>query len=56
MNDNSVYEGEFQDDKIEGFGKFVWSKDKYYEGQWKNNSLEGFGIFVKKDKIYIGIY
>jgi len=54
MNDGSIYEGEFKDDRIEGEGKFTWGPDRIYNGQWKNNSLHGFGIFIKKGKIYVG--
>lgn len=54
LNDGSVYEGEFKNDKIEGYGKFIWSDNKTYEGEWIDNCLNGFGVFIKTGKTYIG--
>jgi hypothetical protein len=56
LNNDSVYEGDFKDDKIEGVGKFKWSENKIYEGEWKDNCLHGFGVFIKTGKTYIGYF
>ena len=55
------YEGQFENDKINGKvylywrkGIFYWSKDKYYDGEWKDNSISGFGIFYNKEVTYKG--
>lgn len=34
------YEGEFKENKMEGFGIFRW-KDKEYEGEWKDSKMNG---------------
>lgn len=54
LSNGSIYEGEFKNDKIDGYGKFTWSDNKIYEGEWSENSLSGFGVFTKTGKIYIG--
>ena len=33
--DGSIYEGNFENGKREGYGKYIWNKNKYYEGFWK---------------------
>ena len=30
--DVRIYEGEYQNDKKEGFGKFMWKDNRVYEG------------------------
>ena len=32
---NSVFEGEFKEDKICGKGKFIWENGKQYDGEWE---------------------
>lgn len=33
--DDEIYEGEFKDDKRNGFGTYIWSGRKYV-GEWLN--------------------
>lgn len=40
--DGSVYEGDFRNNVIEGFGVLVGLSHKY-EGSWKNGKMEGAG-------------
>jgi hypothetical protein len=34
--DGKNYDGEYVDDKKEGYGEFTWSDGRKYRGQWKN--------------------
>jgi hypothetical protein len=54
LNNGSTYEGEFFEDKIEGYGKFTWNDKKSYIGEWKDNCLHGFGEYVQNGRIFIG--
>ena len=44
---NDIYEGEWQNDKINGKGKFQWGNGSIYFGSWVNNNIEGFGKFTQ---------
>lgn len=45
----NVYQGQFQNNKMDGFGKFTWSDGRYYKGYWKNNLMDGKGTFIWKN-------
>ena len=34
------YNGQWKDDKMEGFGKKVWANGDSYDGQWKDDKME----------------
>ena len=42
--DNSVYDGDWYDNNIEGFGEYKWPDNRGYIGEWKENKLHGKGI------------
>ena len=42
--DNSKYEGEFVNGKLEGKGTKTWSNGNRYEGMWRNDLQHGPGI------------
>ena len=44
FSSGTVYEGEWQDDKYHGFGKYISSK-WLYEGEWQSDLRHGAGIF-----------
>jgi len=64
--DGSSYEGDFNNNNIEGIGVYVWAgkfiyssiiDSRKYEGEWLNNKMNGKGIFYFPDgKIYKGNY
>ncbi|KAL3799600.1 hypothetical protein ACHAWO_008916 [Cyclotella atomus] len=43
------FEGEFVNDKYEGYGTYTWSDGDSYEGEWKNGERNGKGIFRSGD-------
>lgn len=40
---NSVYIGEFKDDKMDGKGRFESAKGYTYDGEWEDNKQDGKG-------------
>ena len=44
-----MYEGEFKNNQICGFGSFIFNDNRKYEGNWKNNKMDGKGKFVWPD-------
>lgn len=47
------YEGEFQNGKQHGFGKFKWFDGEFYEGQWRNGLFHGEGYYGTPDGVSI---
>ncbi len=44
FNDNSSYQGEFENDMISGYGEFFGPKGELiYHGYWQNNKYHGKG-------------
>lgn len=39
-----IYEGEFSEGKVNGFGKYVNSEGSEYEGEWLDNMPNGYGL------------
>ena len=44
FSDGDKYEGEWKNDKREGYGIYYSDRDKY-EGEWKNDLKDGYGIY-----------
>jgi len=40
-SDGSIYNGEWFDNKITGFGVYKWLDGRVYTGQWLNNNMHG---------------
>lgn len=38
------YEGNYKDDKKDGYGVFRWPSGSWFEGHFKNDYRHGFGI------------
>ena len=55
---NIKYEGDFVNDKFQGYGKFIDKDGNYYIGYWMNNLKHGKGILFNKNGniIYGGIF
>lgn len=43
--DNRKYDGEYKNDKREGYGTFYWEDGRIYKGYWKNGKQSGEGEF-----------
>lgn len=55
--DSKVFEGEFVNNLIQGFGCCQWENGKKYSGEWKNNKMHGYGLFEWPDgRKYEGEY
>ena len=54
--DNSMYIGEFKNNKMDGYGVCYDNHGKIiYEGEWKNNLVHGKGIYIwEEGKRYEG--
>lgn len=51
----SFYEGEWEDGKFHGKGKFNWTDGSSYEGEYEHGKKEGQGSFVyPSKKVYRG--
>ena len=55
-NGNLKYEGDFINDKANGYGKCIYENGEYYIGECKNGSRHGKGkIYYKNGNIlYVG--
>jgi hypothetical protein len=53
--DGSKYEGEWKDNKRDGFGIFIYPKGSKYMGYWERNKRSGLGAYNHyKGESYIG--
>jgi hypothetical protein len=54
---NGEYEGEWKDNKKEGWGKKVYEDTSYYIGHWENDKKNGYGMYQwQKEVIVLEIY
>jgi len=44
-----VYDGEWEENKIQGFGRMTYPDGTYYEGKWKKGYKHGKGTLKKKN-------
>ncbi len=44
--DGRRYNGEYFDDKKQGFGVFTWPDGRKYEGAWFNGKQHGIGTYL----------
>ena len=44
-----IYEGEFNNDKLDGRGRYYYSDCNYYDGEFKDNLKHGVGIYIWKE-------
>ena len=57
LKEGHKYEGQFKNNRIEGWGVLYWKNGDRYEGQVKDGKMHGKGKYYYKDgKIYEGIF
>lgn len=44
-SDGRKYEGEWKNNKMEGYGSFTWPDGRKYDGEYIDDKKEGNGIF-----------
>mgnify|MGYP001441765259 CR=1 FL=1 len=49
FKDGSVYEGQFENNKMHGYGKIFFKDGSIYQGNFKNNLRDGTGILRSTD-------
>ena len=47
-----IYNGEFLNNKKEGFGTMIWKDGQKYWGEFKNNQMNGYGIIEYPGEIF----
>lgn len=45
FNDGSVYEGEFSDDNLQGWGIIQYANGNHYSGQFVQDKMDGYGEY-----------
>jgi len=46
LDGSGVYEGDFYNGAIHGYGRMIYFNGSYYQGEWKNGYQHGRGKFV----------
>jgi len=55
FSNGDSYQGDFKEDRLEGYGKINYRNGDHYTGDWKNNKAHGNGKYVFHDgDRYIG--
>ena len=49
--DGRQYEGNYVDDKKDGYGVYTYPDGRCYKGQWKNGKQHGEGLFISPEGI-----
>ena len=47
--DGRKYDGDYINDRKEGFGSYIWADGRRYEGQWANGKQHGRGKYFGID-------
>ncbi len=53
-NGNIKYDGDWANDKLKGYGKYIYEDGTYYIGKFRNNLRHGRGsIYNKNDNLLL---
>ena len=47
--DGRKYEGEYVNDKKDGYGVYTWADGRKYQGFWANGKQDGIGKYISND-------
>ena len=54
---NGTYQGNFENDYLEGGGSFIWNDGKAYEGEFRKTQFHGRGtIYYPSNQIAEGVW
>lgn len=54
-NDGCSFEGDIDNDMLNGYGVYIWANNKKYEGEWVQGQMTGKGKMLFEDGcVYIG--
>lgn len=42
-----IHEGEWENGKLNGYGRIIFSNGDIYEGQFKDHKFHGYGVHIK---------
>jgi len=45
-SDGVRYDGQYNDDKKDGYGLYYWTDGRKYEGWWYKGKQHGLGLYV----------
>lgn len=52
-----IYQGEWVDDRREGYGRQIWKDGSVYEGDWRDNKANGEGRLIHSSgDVYEGLW
>ena len=54
--DGKTYEGDYRDDKKEGFGTFIWADGRKYVGGWRDGKQHGNGEYIANGASQKGVW
>ena len=49
-SDEKSYQGDFKNDKFNGYGVFKWPTGVVYKGNWQNGEMHGEGELTTENK------
>ena len=54
--DGRIYQGEYKNDKKDGYGIYKWSDGRAYEGWWHKGKQFGFGKYLSSKELKYGLW
>ena len=45
-SDKREYNGQWKDNKMDGYGEFKWPDGRIYQGEYKDDQKDGYGVYI----------